>query len=149
MCPGRCQGQVRAKVRLRTRGRGPGQGERAGEREGGSAKGCADLGDAGGHVAQPSSEEGGGVDGDEAPAEATRDGLDHRRPGWGWDVGDGTMWWVDLSRRWEVGVWVRGRAEGRDEGGRWGLEVQWGDGVGGEGGRIYLAVPGGPKRMPE
>ena len=51
--------------------------------------------------------------------------------------------------RWEVGVWVRGRAEGRDEGGRWGLEVQWGDGVGGEGGRIYLAVPGGPKRMPE
>ena len=59
------------------------------------------------------------------------------------------MWWVDLSRRWEVGVWVRGRVEGRDEGGRWGLEVQWGDGVGGEGGRIYLAVPGGPKRMPE
>ena len=92
--PGEDQGEVEGEER------GLGQGERAGEREGGSAKGCADLGDACGHVAQPSSEEGGGVDGDEAPAEATRDGLDHRRPGWGWDVGDGTMWWVDLSRRW-------------------------------------------------
>ena len=29
-------------------------------------------------------------------------------------------------------VWVRARVEGRDEGGRWGLEVQMGDGVGRE-----------------